>query len=272
MDSSKTVYSVVIIVILFLTRIPTAQASILEPEKMDYWPTDEWKASTPESQGMDSIVLNSMVNHYNRDTIDVDSLLVVRNGYIVLEAHFSDSNHNNTHHIYSCTKSITSTLIGIAITRGLIESTDLAILDILSDFIAIPVDEKKQQIRIEHLLTMSTGLEWNEDYSRQEGNDYYSMIRSENWIEYVLDKSMVADPNSAFLYNSGASHLLSAILQVSTGNTSLDFARQYLFNPLGIVNFDWETDPLGIYRGESMMQLVPFIVNWTNLDTRVLSS
>jgi CubicO group peptidase (beta-lactamase class C family) len=103
---------------------------------------------------------------------------------------------------------------------------------------------------------MRTGFQWNED-SYDEYNDFSAMRDSDDWAQYVLDRPMTYEPGSTFYYNSGNSHLLAVIINVTTGMTPLAFADQYLFGPLGITNRQWLTDPQGINFGGSNLALRP---------------
>ncbi|MHA2425228.1 MAG: serine hydrolase domain-containing protein [Candidatus Thorarchaeota archaeon] len=182
------------------------------------------------------------------------ALLVIRNGYIVLEEYYSSYHMDRRHIIYSCTKSITSTLIGIAIEEGYIGSVDDFILDYLHDYNISQADSRLDQITIEHLLTMSSGLEWSEGGG---DDDYFSMGFSDNWVEYVLNRPMIADPGEVYQYNTGGSHLLAAILNISTGMRPLSFGETHLFNPIGIEDIYWPTDTEGINNGGSDFGVTP---------------
>jgi len=221
------------------------------------WPTSEWSKTTPEEQGMNSAYLDSMIEFYATNEIQIDSLLVIRNGWIVFEEYPSTFGPNDTHHLFSCTKSITSTLIGIALRLGYLESINTSVLDYFPEREFTNPSEKKDKITIQNLLEMTSGLDWNEEQHGNVINDYNKMVHSEDWVKYVLDKPMAAEPGSIFLYNSGASHILSAIIQERTHNTTLEFAVAYLFQYLGITEFEWIQDPQGVYSGASGLKMKP---------------
>ena len=90
---------------------------------------------------------------------------------------------------------------------------------------------------------MTSGLDWSD------GEDISVMVRGRDWPRYVLDRPMAEEPGIRFNYNSGNTHVLSAIIQETSGISTLDFARKYLFDPLGISDVEWETDPSGIPVG-----------------------
>jgi CubicO group peptidase (beta-lactamase class C family) len=169
------------------------------------------------------------------ETEDLWSLLVQFEGELLREAYYSSKNENTPFHIRSITKSIISALIGIAIDRGLIENIDVRLVDVLQS-VPYAYDEAKGTITLEHLLTMSSGFEWNE----MGGNEYSLWMSSSNKITYVIDKPLIYDPGQQFNYNSGTSHLLSVILSEQSGINTLEFANEFLFEPLDISNVVWQ--------------------------------
>jgi len=149
------------------------------------------------------------------------------------------------HKINSCTKSITSCLIGIAHEKGYIPDLNTPII---TYFPALQSDNdsRKKLITIDHLLTMTAGFDWPE-LGAWEG--WPHMIHSSHWVNYVLERPLLTEPGQVMNYNSGCSQLLLAILQKSTGQNPRDFAVKHLFNPLGINDFIWHEDPQGVNIG-----------------------
>ncbi len=241
--------------LMLLIVIPFSDSVADSNSLRGHWPTDGWQTSTPTEQNMDSAKLEAMINYIEEQQFAIDSILVIRNGYIVEEKYLSTQN-DTPHQIYSCTKSIISALIGIAIREGYIDSVDQKVVNFFPERNISNLDSRKQAMSLEHLLSMTTGLEWNElniPYSSQ--NSVYQLRRSNNWVQFILDRPMVAEPGTTWTYNSGASHLLSAIIAQTTGNSTLAFAQKHLFEPLGISNVHWSTDPQGIFLGGSSIRL-----------------
>ncbi len=179
----------------------------------------------------------------------LQSLLVNYKGNLVGEEYFNGGQQETLFQVRSVTKSIVSILIGIAIEKGFISGTDLSIIEELSAY----QNENNQGIdllTIEHLLTMSSGLEWNE----MDGNEYSQWIYSQDKISYILAKQILYVPGEVFNYNSGTSHLLSVILAEAFGQSTLEFANHYLFDPLGINNVSWR-EIGGYNNGGSDIQL-----------------
>lgn len=249
---------IAVLLVSFLTIQPTGASG-----QPDYYPTNEWKSTTPEEQGMNSTILDGMYEYIETKNLAIDSVLVIKNGYIMYEANLDPkfkliSSKPGPHAIYSCTKNIISTLIGIAIDQGLLISVNQNILDFFPEHEIANLDAYKQAITIENLLTMTSGLNWTEmvPYS-DPANTYNIWKTSENWVQFVLDRPMATEPGSVFNYNTGASHLLSAIIQKVTEESTFRFAQKHLFEPIGIKYRDvvWVTDPQGIEVGGTGLAL-----------------
>lgn len=232
--------------VLFSTQPMVAQQKNL-------WPTIEWSTSSPEDQGMSSEVLGRLVSFGLVNNLD--SLLVARHGHIVLECTYPPFRAGLRHHVYSVTKSVIGTLLGIAQKDGLLDSTDRPMLDFFADRTVANLDDRKKEIRVRHLLDMTSGIDWKEPDASPES--VFAMERSGNWQQYVIDRPMATMPGTEFNYNSGNSHLLSAILTKLIGRTALDFAREKLFGPLGITDVLWRHDPQGISGGGYGLYLQP---------------
>ncbi|MFD1886138.1 serine hydrolase domain-containing protein [Paenibacillus wenxiniae] len=149
------------------------------------------------------------------------------------------------HKVNSCTKSITSSLIGIAFDKGMIPDLNTPIVDYFPSLLEDP-DQKKQLITIDHLLTMTAGFDWPE---MGEWGGWPHMIHSQNWVKYVLERPLITEPGQVMNYNSGCSQLLLAILQKTTGQSAREFAVHHLFSQLGFSDLIWHEDPQGINIG-----------------------
>lgn len=229
------------------STIPTPTPAVDEASSAEAWQT-----STPEEQGMDSQRLTQMLAVIEGQQLNLHSLLIVRNGYLVSETYFGSYGQDTRHELYSCTKSFTSTLIGIALDKGYIDRTDRRVVDFFPEHTFANLDEQKGTMTLEDLLTMRSGLDW------QEGDPAYgAMYRSRDWVQFVLDMPMTGPPGIGFNYCSGCSHILSAILEQTTDMNPRDFAEQYLFQPLGISNVQWDTDAAGIPIGGWGLQMTP---------------
>lgn len=263
--SWKKKVSIITIIVTLLTIpvVPTQGYSVAQTEVVrDYWPTNEWLNSTPEEQGIDSGLLNEMMTKIEENNVLIDSLLIVKNGYLVFEEYPGSVYVQKSRHIiHSCTKSYTSALVGIAIEEGYIDSVDEKLIDLLPNSTFANYDERIADITLEHLLMMTSGLEWDEwsePYSSSLNSHYQYWYASDN-VQHILDLPMAYDPGDVWVYSSGSSHLLSAIVTEATGVSLLDYAEEKLFNPLGISMSDvlWPADNQGIYRGSGGVEMVP---------------
>ncbi len=220
------------------------------------WPTKGWQDATPESQGMDSQTLAAMFAEIAAEDYAIDNVSVVRNGFLVADAYNYPFQPGERHVIHSCTKSIVSALVGITIAEGYIDGPNTPILELFADRSVANRHEDKETITLEHLLTMSTGLECRDSYLYR-WSGLQKMRQSKDWVQYFLDLPMVEPPGERFEYCNGASFTLSAIIQHTTEMSTLEYARQKLFGPLGIEDVEWPTNPQGIHIGWGELQMRP---------------
>lgn len=219
------------------------------------WPTAGWEVSTPEAQGVASSALVELVDFGAKS--EMDSLLVVRHGRIVAEAYYAPFRFGLRHLVNSVTKAVVGTLAGIAVQSGEIASVDEPILESFRWRTIANAEGSKRQLKIAHLLDMTSGLDWNEPLSAAPPETMLQMERSGDWVGFVLDRPMAHAPGTTFNYNSGDWHLVSAILARKTGVDTLDYARRTLFAPLGIGDATWRADPQGIRTGGYGLSLQP---------------
>jgi CubicO group peptidase (beta-lactamase class C family) len=242
--------SLYILAVFFLLAIFYSYAIASEP----YYPTAGWQKTTPEQQGIQSKILADMMEDIKKYSHNIDSVVIIRNGYMVLDAYYYPFSKGQKHIIHSCTKSIMSALIGIAIDKGYIRSVDQPIIDFFPDKDIANMDDLKKSISLENLLMMSSGLECRDSYLYG-WKGLIEMRNSGDWAQYVLDLPMTDPPGQRFEYCNGVSYLLSVIIQHTTKMKTLDFARENLFNPLGISEVRWASSPQGIDIGWGEMWL-----------------
>ena len=212
----------------------------------------------------------------------IDSMLVIRHGRVALERSYTHDydrlftgkgepgiynyydpawhpfyKRSKLHTMQSVSKSVTSALVGIAIARGDIPGVDAKVLPYFSDFKVKP-DARRDRMRLRDVLTMTTGIQWDESSTSYTDakNNCAEMEAADDWIQYVLDQPMAAEPGSVFVYNSGATELLSYIIRKATGKEADDYAREHLFAPLGI-EYYWKRTPKGLADTEGGLYLEP---------------
>ena len=184
----------------------------------------------------------------------IDSLTVIRNGSMLLDATFYPYNGMTVHKLASVTKSVMTTLIAIAANQGKLR-LDQPMLEYFPDRTIANLDGRKEHITVRHLAGMANGFQ-SGCFDRDE-QTLDAMRANPDWVQAALDRKVIHEPGSSFCYDSPGMHLLSAILQQATGMTALDFARQNLFEPLGIRNVVWESDPQGYSHGWGDLYLTP---------------
>ena len=224
-----------------------------------YYPNEEWRVSSPEEQGISSLKLQEMMNYIEDNHLQIDGIVLIRNGYLVWERYPSaDYDANTRHYLYSVTKSFTSSLVGIAIDRGLIQDTSQTMVSFFPDREIQNVDGGKSRVTIENLLMMRSGMKWDESSAPYDSplNDIYHINHGDG-LQYCLDLPMVTEPGSTWYYNTGSSQILSGIIQASSGMSTLEFAKANLFDPIGIYNVMWSKDLGGTYKGGFDLQLTP---------------
>jgi CubicO group peptidase (beta-lactamase class C family) len=199
----------------------------------DYWPTDGWRATAPEDVGVNPEHLDKaerMIGARLRNS--VNALVIVKSGYLVFEKYYNGFNENRSHHVASVTKSVTSALVGIAIDNGFIESVEQKVLDFFPEFRPKGRDVLKRKITLQHLLTMTAGFKWH--WGAYGAEPLGSrMVRSKDWARFVLNLPFREHELGRFQYNSGVSHLISAIISRAVGKPARQFANEVLFAPIG---------------------------------------
>jgi len=193
------------------------------------------------------------------------SLIVCHGGTIVADEYYNYNNYgrDSIKNIMSVTKTFTGVLVGLAIEKGFIESVNDPVSKYLTGIVTFP-DDIKANITIDQLLKMTFGHSWN-------GTSESSLFEecffdSEDNLQYIIDLPLVTTPGTVFNYSDGASHLLSAIITEATGIKTTDFAKTFLFDPLGINKFTWAEDDRGYPLGAAYLRITPLdMVKFGNL-------
>lgn len=214
-----------------------------------------WETATPEQVGLNPVLIDSLDNMLDVSDHKINSILLLKDGKLIVEKYFEGihldiSNRSlDFHHrsfereslqfAASVTKSINSILVGIAIDKSYIKSVDEQVVNYFPEYDSIFSEETKL-IKIRDLLTMSSGIPWTEDYPYDDHrNDLGQMWASEDPIGFVFAKPITTKISEEFLYNSGSSNILGEIVRKASGLTLSEFAEKYLFEPLGIHDYNF---------------------------------
>jgi CubicO group peptidase (beta-lactamase class C family) len=263
-----------------------AQNSGPTPSTATPWPTHGWTKETPASVGLDEKVLARLDAELTSGKYPlVDSFAVFRCGIEVFERTYSHDygtiyakeaktrgplnarltgpynyfdpvwhpyyHGSDLHTMQSVTKTVSSVTIGIAIKRGDFKAgLDTPLLKYFDVGKVKNVDDRKRRITLRHVLTMSTGLDWNEEVAYDDPkNDADLMEATDDWVQYVIDRPMAQEPGKVFNYSSGVSELLAYIFEKETGQDIAKYAQKYLFVPLGMDAY-WKRSPMGVVDTE----------------------
>jgi CubicO group peptidase (beta-lactamase class C family) len=223
-----------------------------------YWPTQEWKMTTPESVGMESSLLVEMFQHIEKEKIPMEGFLVIKDGYIVAEKYGGEYSQDTLHPIYSITKSLTSASVGLAIKQGDIKSVEDKALHYLKEEKLKNLNEWKKELTIKHFLTMMSGLDFPEQTQKgfYESDTWKDFMGGEDPAYFVMNRPVRENPD-AWNYSTADARVVSKIIQEATGENLSAYAEQHLFKPLGIKNFEWPTDRSGTSFGGTGVKMSP---------------
>ena len=246
-------------------------------------PAYEWQMSTPGAEGIDGALLAGLDGQFERRKWgNIDSMLVIKNDKIVYDRTYEhdyeainrgqDGSYRYydadvfpfykkgaLHTLQSITKSMTSAVFGIAVERGDLPGVNREIMDFFDAYEVLYNDARKQRITLEHVLTMTAGIQWDESSMPYHAPDNAcrQMEESEDWVKFAINRPMAFDPGVHFQYSSGLSMLLSHIFHKSTGVTIDEYAAKHFFSALDISEFFWQKTPTGLPDTEGGLYLKP---------------
>ena len=205
---------------------------------------DGWATASLREESVDPEKISELMRNIlnGKEAVkNIHSVLLVKNGKLVLDEYFYGNHRNGLHPIASDTKSVTSILVGIAVDRKLIQDLNRMLYEFFPEYTGAQWIDQKYEITLKHALTMTSGLDWDEWTHPywDARNSSFKLERSGNWIEYILNRETKESPGKVFTYNSGLSILLGEIIRKSTGMYADKFAEKYFFGPLGISEYDW---------------------------------
>lgn len=223
-------------------------------EALDYAPValgDGWTVSTPEDHGLDPARIRGCYQSAAA-LQNIYSLLIVRDGELVSEAYFNGSGVHTATPTASVTKSIVSALVGIALRDGSLVSLDQRLASFFPEVDWAAQDARKATITLRQTLQMRSGYPWEE-------RDGYldSLFSSPSWISLLGTFPLIGDPGTRFGYSNLTAHMTGIVVARTTGRSLYAFARDRLFDPLGIEPRGWPRDSQGYYYGSGDAALTP---------------
>lgn len=247
------------------------------PFDRGYWPTDAWRTDSPAEHGLDADEVSLLDQTVADSYPTVRSVVIVRDGFLIHERYRQGLDAMDGHDVGSVTKSVVGALVGIALGAGAIASLDLTLGELFADRLPADADPRMAGVTVRHLVSMTSGLP-ADDPSLGGDEDVFALIEQEDdWVRAILGLPLAADPGTQWAYSSAGSHLLSVLVADATGGSTLQFARDRLFGPLGIDTSEayvtvglptpeeierydrapvaWPADPQGYHFGGGFLKL-----------------
>lgn len=231
---------------------------------------DGWATAHLDDVGLDPEPLVELVDRFRDGSyVNIHGVLLVRAGRLALEAYapgrtttgdrFVEWGRDDLHDLHSVTKSVNSLLVGIALDQGLIEGVDQKIASFFPEHATLLTDAPKSDLSLEHFLTMTAGLEWDEHtHPYTDGrNSHVQLHRSGDPVAFTLGLASVDEPGRRFRYNSGLSITLGEVIHRASGLKAHEFAERHLFGPLGIFDYTWWVYPDGTVQTGGGLALRP---------------
>lgn len=264
----------------FLTAIFQGCGSSAVPESVQETETISYTLQIPEDIGdgwiVDSLqnvglksqpfvdLMNDLLNNGNRN---IHGMVVVKDHRLVFEAYFPGNefqggwipfDNRTRHNTHSATKSVTASLLGIAIDRGILDGLSEKVYDFFPDYSAT-ITPTQERIKLENLLNMRAGwewLEWGVPVTSPE-SDMNKMYWADDPIGYVLEKPVITEPGTVFCYSGGVTNVIGQIIRNASGISFSDFAHQVLLEPLGITEYRWALFPSGLEYVSGDLRITP---------------
>ena len=234
---------------------------------------DDWQTITAVEAGFSWDVGDKLDSAFeNGELKNLHSVIVVRNSRLVFERYYEGQDKiggepighivftpNTRHDLQSITKSIVSLLYGIALSEGKVPEVNTPLVDAFPAYGDLMTDPDRRRIKVEHALTMTMGLEWDESsypYGHW-ANSSTSMRYAQDRHRYLLGLPIVADPGTKFIYSGGATMLLGHIIKTGVGKSLVEYAKEKLFHPLGITDIEWRNYRNGEERAAGGLRMRP---------------
>lgn len=204
--------------------------------------------STPELQGIQSADIRNFLDAANNSGQEFHSLMILRHGHVVAEGWWAPYSSEHRQQLYSVSKSFTSTAIGFAASEGLL-SVDDPVITFFPEAVPAEVSANLAALKVKHLLMMSVG----------HARDSILLLEASppgvTWEKTFLSQPIVFEPGTQFMYNSGASYMLSSIVKRVAGKTAQAYLTPRLYEPLAITDATWTENVEGVNMGASHLRM-----------------
>ncbi|WP_300458048.1 serine hydrolase [Desulfobacula sp.] len=221
---------------------------------------DGWATSTLNNEGVaQKPIYNMMQKLVDKVYKNVDSILLIKNGKLILEEYFNGYHPMKEHLIASTTKSITSMLFGIAVDKNMIPDLNIPVYRYFPEYKGTPWIDKEYDISLRHMLTMTAGLDWDEityGYTDPK-NSLHAYYKSQEPVATLLRTKKIQASGSRWNYNSGLTVLLGEVIRKASGLYPDEFAEKYLFGPIGIDRYRWLSHPDGPVSTHGDLFMIP---------------
>jgi CubicO group peptidase (beta-lactamase class C family) len=277
----KTISFITCVVLLIFNNSCDSDYSLIDPNAFyDYshfipeQTSDGWVTGSLSNAGIDGSYLVALLDDLdNVGEHRIHSILIVKDERLVFEEYFPGRKFNlaqytggtgfdreDTHNLASATKSFVSACIGITIDKGFLQNVDQRVFDLFPEYDEILIsDPNKSELTVRHLLTMTSGLEWDDEtipYSDPR-NDLHQMFVRHDPIRYVLEKELTTIPGTVFDYANCNTNVLGEIVKKVTNQRLDEFAAENLFSPLGITKYEWQMLPNNVVFASGDLRLRP---------------
>jgi CubicO group peptidase (beta-lactamase class C family) len=255
-----------------ILKTGVATAAFSSMQSMSSTVSSQWERASPEGMGIAPDLPERLAQGVKSGALaNLHGVAMVRRGKLVLESYFTGQderwgaplgtvafNADTLHDVRSVSKSVVSLLYGIALEERKVPSLNTPLLEAFPAYPDLAQDDRRRQIHIHHALSMTMGLEWNEDLPYSDPrNSEIAMERSPDRYRYVLERPIVTPPGEKWRYNGGTTALLGHLIAKGAGKPLLDFAREKLFTPLGIEKVEWTLGLNGEAAAASGLRMRP---------------
>lgn len=218
----------------------SAPVDQLGADAESYWPAASWRTASPAQVGVNAPAIAGLTQRLRAGSLGAEhSLVIVRKGYVIADEYFAGWTADSIHTEQSVTKSVTSLVTGIAIARGDLQRVDQPLVELFARYAPIAnLDDRKQALTVRDVLTMRTGMDWNEDSYAGSPLEQLNQLQTD-WLRFVIDWPMREPPGTRWQYNSGGVIALGGAIGLAAGMNTADYARAYLLRPIGITGDKW---------------------------------